>query len=152
MRVWANLEDGFKAAVAAKEPEYSIVLPSGRELHYYEPQEVMFQGEKKLAAYRTLHPSRSAAKDLKFTYSGKLAENATQACARDVFCWHCVQIRKQLGLIIPFTVHDEAVILSPEKDAERNLAEVQRIMRTAPPWMPKIPLDCEAHITERYCK
>ena len=85
-------------------------------------------------------------------YGGKLTENRVQACARDVFFWHCVKIRKELGLVIPFTVYDEAVVLSPKVDAEKNLEAIQKIMRTSPPWMERLPLDCEAHITERYCK
>lgn len=151
LRLWNDLAESFRDHALAKEPEFTLTLPSLRDLHYWNPQiRPSKMREDQLAAYRTLHPRRTI-KDLNYYYGGKLCENLVQATARDVVCWHLVELCKMRFPYL-FSVHDELVFEVPDSEAEGALKEVIRVMRTPPPWMSRLPLDCEAEITERYKK
>lgn len=80
-----------------------------------------------------------------------IAHNCSQSLARDIFCY---QLRKieEAGYKIIFHVHDEVVIECPAQESDSALAAVVKLMQTAPPWIPDIPLDAEGHCTEIYTK
>ena len=80
-----------------------------------------------------------------------IAHNCSQSLARDVFCYHLRQI-EEAGHKIILHVHDEVVIECLDEDAEQTLADVVKLMRTPPPWIPDIPLDAEGHIVKIYTK
>jgi DNA polymerase len=82
---------------------------------------------------------------------GMITENCSQSLARDIFCHHLRQI-EEAGHKIILHVHDEVVIECVDADAERTLAEVVKLMRTPPPWIPDIPLDAEGHVIKIYTK
>ena len=84
-------------------------------------------------------------------YGGLLAENASQALARDIFCDSMLRMEKE-GIKIICHVHDEVVIECDEADSEETLDKVISIMNTPPSWIPDIPLDSEGQILERYDK
>lgn len=123
-----------------------IVLPSNRALFYR---------DAKLMA----NPDRPGNDDITYmgmnqytrkwerirTYGGKLAENVTQAVARDVMAHAMVECESE-GMALVLTVHDE--LLSEDADLGRML----EIMRTPPPWATGLPVGAEGWEGPRYKK
>jgi DNA polymerase I-like protein with 3'-5' exonuclease and polymerase domains len=77
-----------------------------------------------------------------------LAHNCTQAVARDVFV-ECLLRLEEHGLTSIFTVHDEFVLEVPKSVTPEEVAE---IIKVNPEWMPDVPLDCEAEVSDFYKK
>jgi DNA polymerase len=84
------------------------------------------------------------------TYSGKLAENATQAVARDVL-GHGMLAAEAAGYRIVLSVHDELIAEVPDTDAY-SADTLARIMSTPPRWAPGLPLAAAGFETDRYKK
>jgi len=84
------------------------------------------------------------------TYGGKLAENVTQAVARDVFAAN-LPAMESAGYVPVLLVHDEAVTETydaPCFDAQ-GLVD---IMTRAPAWAEGLPLAAAGYETRRYRK
>lgn len=130
-----------------------IGLPSGREMTYQQVQLGHDDQGRETISYMGVHP-KTKQWGLVRTYGGKLAENVTQAVARDVMgdamirlSWPAVPSPDLIG-----TVHDE---LLGECDAAAGpvaLATTLAAMRTAPPWAPGLPVGAEGWIGPRYKK
>jgi DNA polymerase len=127
--------------------EFSIELPSGRSLNYGKLQAVSQKGRTQFIAMMTKHAKKVPVK----LYGGLLAENASQALARDIFCDMLCRIH-DAGLKIIFHVHDEVVLEVPEESANVDLQRVIEIMSTPPDWIPDIPLAAEGSILTKYTK
>ena len=127
--------------------EFSIELPSGRSLNYGHLQAVSQKGRTQYIAMMNKHSKKMPVK----IYGGLLAENASQALARDVFCDMLCRIH-DAGLKIIFHVHDEVVLEVPEETANLDLQRVIKIMSTPPEWIPDIPLAAEGSILTKYTK
>ena len=84
-------------------------------------------------------------------YGGLLAENISQALARDVFADIMLRLEKK-GLKTIIHVHDEVVIEANKDDAEEVLGDVIAAMKTPPTWLPDIPLEGEGKVLTRYEK
>jgi len=83
------------------------------------------------------------------TYGGKLAENATQATARD--CLRDAMLRlDEAGYDIRMHVHDEVIINEPQ--AGRTYKDVCEIMGRPIDWAPKLILRADGFETEYYRK
>ena len=83
------------------------------------------------------------------TYSGKLAENFTQAIARDVLMvgmYNCVRA----GYDIVFNVHDE-IVIEAEPDFG-SLKEIEELMCVMPAWADGLPLGAEGFESVYYKK
>jgi DNA polymerase len=130
-----------------QEDEFSIQLPSGRSLNYGHLQAVPHKGRIQYVAMMNKHSKKMPVK----VYGGLLAENASQALARDVFCDMLCRIH-DAGLKIIFHVHDEVVLEVPEETANVDLQRVIEIMSTPPDWIPDIPLSAEGSILTKYTK
>lgn len=86
------------------------------------------------------------------TYSGKIAENLTQAVARDVICDMALEIEERgLGDLV-LSVHDELIYELPIKDAEARKDEILKIMCRPPKWAPGLPVKAEGELKSRYAK
>ena len=84
-------------------------------------------------------------------YGGLLAENWTQATARDVlaFAWlRCADA----GFLPVLSVHDELVFELPEASAQQDLERITRVMETPMPWALHLPLKVEGKLTPFYAK
>jgi len=114
-----------------------VVLPNGMSLRYPEltgnPDEKgrvqWTYGKKKL-------------------YGGKLTENIVQAVARCVMTDGMLRIQNKYPCVL--TVHDEAVVLVPEDEAEQAEPWVLEQMTREPKYMPGIPLGAETGVGVRY--
>ena len=110
-------------------------LPSGRNLCYQSPHftENRF-GSDAIGYYA---PNAAGQMVVQETFGGKLAENATQAIARDILA-HALLMLEKSGYPVVFHIHDEAVIEMPI--GQGSLEESCRLMAIAPDWAEGLPM------------
>ncbi len=144
---WNFLYRGLRPA-HSKIYEYKIDLPSGRSLNYGILRTKLMDHRVVFFTDSIIKHSRKRTVNL---WGGLLAENASQALARDIFVDIMLRL-ESAGFNIICHVHDEVVIEAKKDDAEETLAKVIDTMRTPPTWIPDIPLDAEGKVLERYEK
>ena len=83
-------------------------------------------------------------------WGGLVAENASQALARDIFSDMMLRVAAA-GHRIVFHVHDELVVQANENDAEEVYKDIVQMMSKPPEWI-DLPLDAEGSIIQRYEK
>ncbi len=84
-------------------------------------------------------------------YGGLLAENWTQATARDVLASAWLRCAAA-GYVPVLSVHDELVFEVPEGTAERDLATIIEIMEQPLGWAAGLPLKCDGDLMDHYRK
>lgn len=120
-----------------------ITLPSGRRLAYYgatvRSGKLEYWG---LDQIRKVWCRQN-------TYGGKLAENVTQAIARD-----CLfdSMDRMAYLAIVMHVHDEIVAECNEAEGPEVLAGMEKIMAVSPVWANGLPLKGDGFVTPFYKK
>ena len=127
-------------------------LPSGRWIVYLYPRIVQKKtpwGAIKEAVGFSGVDSMSKKWTLQHTYGGKLAENVTQAVARDIMAYSFTVI-EAAGLPIVMHVHDEIVCEVPTGSITQ--VEFENLMRQTPSWAEGLPIDVEGWIGKRYRK
>lgn len=156
--IWRTLEDDVRGAIvqrkAVQRTHYAvdrkgswlrIKLPSGRYLCYAGAE---IDDENKI---RYLGINQYTRKWCKLsTYGGKLAENITQATARDVLA-HGMTQAEDSGYPVLLSVHDELITETPD-DPQFSHVELSRLMSIVPPWAAWLPLDAKGFETYRYKK
>lgn len=83
------------------------------------------------------------------TYGGSLAENVTQAVARDLLAAAMLRL-KDAGYHIVLHVHDE--IVAEEFKGEKSIDEFLDIMKRPPEWAKDLPVEVEGEEAIRYKK
>lgn len=83
------------------------------------------------------------------TYGGKLAENATQAVARDVLA-EAIPVVEKAGYPVVLTVHDEMVTEVPKNFG--SVAELSELMTAPRPWATGLPITADGWSGDRYRK
>ena len=136
----------------------NIILPNNMALQY--PNLCMkedirghsFQYSPELNQYGEL-------KTRKYLWGGTLTENIVQALARIIITEQALAIEKHLddtyGLDqarIVHMVHDELIVVGPEKYAEAIYKSMIAIMSTPPSWAPDLPLESEGGWASNYIK
>ena len=122
-------------------------LPSGRNLCYQSPH---FTGNRFGSdAIGYYAPNAAGQMVVQETFGGKLAENATQAIARDILA-HALLTLEKNGYPVIFHVHDEAVIEIPI--GQGSLKEACRLMAIAPDWAKDLPLRADGYECAYYQK
>ena len=122
-------------------------LPSGRNLCYQSPH---FTGNRFGSdAIGYYAPNAAGQMVVQETFGGKLAENATQAIARDILA-HALLTLEKNGYPVVFHVHDEAVIEKPI--GQGALEEACRLMAIAPDWAENLPLRADGYECAYYQK
>ena len=124
--------------------EFSVDLPSGRVINYGVLISKADSGRLHFIAGIPRHGKVRL-------WGGLVAENASQALARDIFSDMMLRV-EEAGHKIIMHVHDEMVIESTVEFAEQDLADVIEIMSEPPTWIPDIPLSAEGSILTRYEK
>ena len=154
---WRDLNDTIRSAHdiimsdvslrGCDEARLKIDLPSGRKLDY---GYIGYEWGKRGAQYVAM-VNRNGRTLPMILWGGVLAENLSQALARDIFSSMMLEIEKR-GIKIIFHVHDEVIVECDEADAEDTLETLTKIMSTPPEWIPDIPLDAEGDIVDKYTK
>lgn len=121
-----------------------INLPSGRALSYpavkVEDGRITYTGTNQYTRqWGRIH-----------TYGGKLAENVTQAVARDVLATGMLRA-EELGYAIVLSVHDELICETPDS-ASWSHGDLSRLMSLIPWWAEGLPLAAAGFETHRYKK
>lgn len=121
-------------------------LPSGRFLTYFAPRlthdgRLQYEGLDQKTRRWVVEDS----------YGGKLAENCTQAVARDLMAANMPHVERA-GFEIIGTVHDEIITEVPEGSPAHGAADLERAMTFIPPWAEGMPLVAGAYTSRRYRK
>jgi len=140
---WAKLDRFLRMSTDPNDGELTVPLPSGRELVYRNVRRITGNIVAKL-------PRLGKLMDVKL-YGGLLAENATQALARDVFMDRCMAL-EDAGYEILMRIHDEVVVIVDEPKAETHRGVIEQIMSTPPIWASDLPLGAEAIVSKHYRK
>lgn len=169
VKFWYALDDAFRRAIVAPagsrfqvgyvtiergKDAIGILLPNGkRRLIYRNPRlepdpsnkfhgtSIVFDGVQQWT--KKYGPVR--------TYGGKLAENITQAVARDVLA-HALLTLDAMGVDLRLTVHDEIIAVADAADGKRVYELVLKVMRATPDWAPGLPVGAEGWFGRRYRK
>jgi len=126
-----------------------IELPSGRFLDYGFVHQSTKEGTP-FSQYQ-VSVNRNGKSMVMTLWGGIIAENASQALARDIFSHMMLEIEKA-GIKIIFHVHDEVVCECDEDVADETLNQIINIMSTPPEWIPNIPLEAEGEVLTKYTK
>lgn len=123
-----------------------MILPSGRELAYFDPQ---WDGSS--ISYAS-YPTFSRTWGRVDTYGGKLVENATQAAARDVMA-EGMERAAAYGFKIVLTVHDEIIAERLRVEADKYpLEKLAEMMAKVPSWADGLPLAAAGYVSPYYKK
>lgn len=126
----------------------AVRLPSGRTIYYRgvvakRVMRVSKRTGREYAAYDVIskHPTGKIVR----LWSGLVAENVTQAVARDLLAG-CLPELEEMGMPVVAHVHDEIIA---EGD---HLAAMTAVMTRNPEWADGLPLNAEGHVVDRYTK
>ena len=122
-------------------------LPSGRNLCYQSPHFTMNRFGSDAIGYYA--PNSAGQMVEQETFGGKLAENATQAIARDILA-HAMLNLDAAGYPIVFHVHDEAVMEMPI--GEGSMEDACAVMGQPPDWASDLPLRADGYECAYYRK
>ena len=136
-----------KVMVYRKEGHMLIRLPGGRDLCYLSPRFVTNRFGSRGIGY--LADGASGKMELQETFGGKIAENCTQAIARDLLA-HAMLNLEAAGYPIVFHVHDEAVMEVPI--GQGSVEEACRVMAIPPDWARDLPLRADGDEMTYYKK
>jgi DNA polymerase len=128
-------------------------LPGGRYISYLYPRvdlvDTMYGGERQQISYMGM-TSQSHQWTRLETFGGKIAENATQAVARDFMAHGLKKMRKTGRYFLLFSSHDEVISESYAEDT--NIREYEDLMCSVPTWGYGMPLKAEGWTGHRYKK
>ena len=122
-------------------------LPSGRNLCYQSPHFTMNRFGSDAIGYYA--PNAAGQMVEQETFGGKLAENATQAIARDILS-HAMLNLDAAGYPIVFHVHDEAVMEMPI--GKGSMEDACAVMGQPPDWASDLPLRADGYECAYYRK
>lgn len=156
---WGELELAFRKAILSPGKTFTArkikmiksgawlraILPSGRSVCYPAPK---ISDEDKISYMGVNQFSRQWNRIT--TYSGKLAENFTQAASRDVIAARLPAIEKYAYSILT-TVHDED-ICEADDDDRYSSDELAALMSKNPDWATGLPLAAAGFSGYRYRK
>ncbi len=171
-RFWEDLEDAAMSAIENPGQSFTVgvisfvvsgsallmTLPSGRRLTYMfasiQRRKTQWTDENDDPVYkRTICYWAVDSETYRWcehtTYGGKLAENASQAVARDVLAYRLFAL-EMMDYPIVLTVHDEAVAEVPVGFG--SLSEFERLMTAPSTWMAGLPVVAKGWTGERYRK
>ncbi len=141
-------------------------LPSKRVLCYPYPEirtvETPWGAERDALTFMTVVAGGTFTKDIPdpcnsgkwkrvSTYGGSLAENLTQAVARDLLAASLLRF-DQHNATITAHVHDEVVVEIPESSGPDTLRKAEQLMAILPEWATGLPLAAEGFRAKRFRK
>ena len=151
-RLWQQYNSDIRGAYTLSDQNiptpFTVDLPSGRSLDYGLISADRIEGGR--LQYCAHFPKGAKMIPIKL-WGGFVAENASQALARDIFSDMLVRVNRA-GHNVIMHVHDEIVVETYANKAEEVLEEVLEIMSAPPTWIPDIPLAADGAILTRYTK
>lgn len=141
-----------------KPPFLRIRLPSGRYLHYYKPKltEITRPGKEPGDFYTKLSfnywgvDSKTKNWQRIFSHGGKLAENITQAVARDILATGMIRSNK-VGYTLVGHAHDE-IICEEFPGSQFTHERLSKIMSHPISWCSDLPMGAAGYCHEFYKK
>lgn len=133
-------------------PFLAMRLPSGRCLWYCRPRmapKTMPWGEQKAVVAFDGVDSKTRKWSIQYLYGGLLAENLTQATARDLLVNGMLNAEKHDYQIV-MHVHDEAV--AEVKEGRGSVGEFETLLCELPAWADGLPIKAEGWRGKRYKK
>jgi DNA polymerase len=157
---WSKLEQAMLNAFNYKDKIYKVnniyyvykghniycKLPSGRILTYIEPKLIDNRFGGKSLSFMAEVNSQWVRKD---TFGGLLAENVTQATARDIMAYSFPSLERN-GFPIVMHTHDE--IVSQQSIGKNRLDKMIELMCELEPWAKGCPIVAEGFTCKRYKK
>ena len=160
---WADVDSAVKQVLAGLTPYASAgrvsfrrcgtylvaTLPSGRPVCY---PAARLPGEASGGCAFEYYGQIQATRRWSYirTYSGKIVENLTQACARDVLA-SSLPAAEAAGYKTVLSVHDELITEVPD-DPRFSAAGLAAIMSSVPSWAEGLPLSAAGFAAYRYKK
>lgn len=125
-----------------------LKLPSGRPLHYCDPELTLNRFHEPALSYMSTNPTtRKWVREE--TYGGKLTENIVQAISRDIMAFGMLRV-EATGYPVVMTVHDEVVSEVPKGFG--SIDEFVSLLCKRPSWAKSCLIDAEGWRGERYRK
>jgi DNA polymerase len=155
--LYRNPHDAYGVLFKLEDQWLTARLPSGRKLHYFNPQparKVMPWSSPDAPDVRrswTFNVKKSGQWKVVDAFGGLLTENLASALARDLLVAAMFKCEKN-GLPIVLTVHDEIICdAEPRLD---NAKVLKQIMEDRPTWAKEmqIPVEAETWAGDRYKK
>ena len=129
-------------------------LPSGRVLCYPYPSiketSVPWGGTKGALHFWSVNGTTKKWEESS-TYGGSLAENVTQAVARDLLAEAMIRLESK-GFPVVTHVHDEVVVEIATSCDDSHLPQIEQVMAEVPAWAEGLPLSAEGWRARRYRK
>jgi hypothetical protein len=144
--LWHNLDNNFRQSCGG---DFTMELPSGRQMVYRDVlREIRTKRNKEKKLEKRFVWTALTGPDRYESYGGLLTENVVQACARDAFGEHLLELEETTGDVI-WHVHDEAIT---EVEQDVTPKDVEAVMSKTPEWLPGCPLAAEAKEAPHYLK
>ena len=143
-RGWVYAVGGSGVAFVCTAKTLQMRLPSGRVLYYHKPR--LDQATGSIVYWGPEVGNRWVEQR---TWGGTLAENATQAAARDIMAEAMLRAWRRGTLVPCMTVHDE-LVYPTASTAPNDLRILTDLMLEAPPWAGGLPLAGENKLMRRY--
>ncbi len=128
----------------------TIQLPSGRKLFYWEPTFGINRFDSTTLKYKGVNGVTRKWEDIE-TYGGKLAENITQAIARDLLADAMLRLDKE-KFDIRMHVHDEVIAETSTGLGVYELDHMCTIMGEEVAWAKGLPLKATGYVSQFYKK
>lgn len=152
---WYDLWEAFvhggecgRISVERRSDTRRVRLPSGREIVYrgVVARRVMRVSQRTGREYPAWDViNRQPTGKIARLWSGTIAENVTQATARDLMA-RCLPVLEDRGIPVVAHIHDEIIA-----DGD-HLAEMEAVMLDSPDWADGLPVAAEGKVVERYTK
>ena len=169
VRMWRALETAARRAIQESRPETRpvkvreahgtkfymkgdalfMVMPSGRKLCYWDAQIVRMDDGRDHITYAGINQETKQWTRAE-TWGGKIAENLTQAVARDCLAEAMLRVAG-MGYQIVMHVHDEMIVDVPKEDTEAY-QRISTAMGQSPAWAPELPLRGDGYECAFYMK
>ncbi len=153
--LWKKLDDALRGSIGG---DLILTLPSGRQLRYPsvkeeyrmvpDPDKPGVLKRKRVVTALVYDQMRNGVVRTPL-WGSLLAENITQAAARDVFVEHCLELDRTPEIDVLWTAHDEAITETGQSVTKHDVAG---IMSKCPDWIAGLPVAAEAEEVLRYKK
>lgn len=158
----STIKVGAFLTVRSNTKNFTIELPSGRRIYYWRPrlqwvkkrfETVDEHGnlkvtEREIEEIQYFEPDGASTMGVDSTYGGKLAENVTQAVARDLLAAAIIDFEHLPPYRVVMHVHDSLVVEVPEGTGD--IDEFCRVMAKSRPWAPGLPVKVEGYRSKHF--